>query len=253
MKQILLDCLSKKSFLFHVSDNEAHFKHWFIEHAELFFSWANAPRRYLGGEPLMGRASKQILLPASPLPAPGTLPPIPFLGVPSSIPAPERQSNDQAPASNPSPNSESSPSPAPPAAHKNTSPGPQPTAQKPSPPDTVIVTRQPEKNHDDGRPREIIIAIVSTAVTTFALVAVLFLCCLKKRSNKIGPGDGQKDDRPLLNSLSAGMSLSVLFYNSHAIIFLFKRNINRLTFWNLIFRFFAAIYEFRRFWSQRSY
>lgn len=68
--------------------------------------------------------------------------------------------------------------------------------------------RQTEEDHGDGsRHMEIIIACATTAVMTFALVALLFFFCFTNPQNRISPEDEQKDDRPLLNlSSSAGMN-----------------------------------------------
>lgn len=54
---------------------------------------------------------------------------------------------------------------------------------------------------------KLIIAVASTAVLTFVLVALMFLCCFRRnRNNDVGPRDGPRDEGPLLR-LSTGMML----------------------------------------------
>lgn len=239
-KETFLDCL-KKSLHFHVSSEEASFTHWSIEYAQLLVSWLNAPRRYLAAELFAERATKRASLP--PVSDSIALPPI---SVPIATPAPSRQRKG-APASSPSPKPRFHSPPTSP--NKRPSPSPQPTAKKKAPP-AVNVKNQPEKDQDDDvRHKEIIIAVVATAVTTFALVALLFLCCLKSRSKRIDPVKGQNDDRPLLNSsLSAGMHLSSSVLLLAPYIFLFGSKTYNFTSWNLSFRFLTAVYECRKCW-----
>lgn len=225
-EETFLDCL-KKSLRFHVSSEETSFKHWSIEYAQLLVSWLNAPRRYLAAELFAESETKRVSLP--PKSDSIALPPI---YVPTALtPAPSRQRKG-APARTPSPKPRFRLPP--PSPNKRPSPSPQPTAKKKAPP-AVVVKNKPEKDQDnDVRHKEIIIAVVATAVTTFALVALLFLCCLKSRSKRIGPVKGQNDDRPLLNSsLSAGMHLSSSIVILAPYIFFFKSKTYNFASWNL--------------------
>nr|POE87218.1 hypothetical protein CFP56_33101 [Quercus suber] len=91
MRQLVLDCLRRKSFLFH--PDEDSLKNRFIKCAELLFSLPNAPRRHL-----VSQSPGQIA--TSPAPAPSTT---------------EAESPNYGPApSNLAPSSSSSPNPNPP-------------------------------------------------------------------------------------------------------------------------------------------
>ncbi|XP_057985227.1 formin-like protein 3 isoform X2 [Hevea brasiliensis] len=78
-----------------------------------------------------------------------------------------------------------------------------------SPPRSHARTHRTGHGYDNTE-NEIFVAVVATAATTFCFVAALFCCwlCCRGRNNKIGPRNGQRDDRPLLhlNDISASSS-----------------------------------------------
>ncbi|KAG2717105.1 hypothetical protein I3760_03G157600 [Carya illinoinensis] len=197
VRQTVLDCLRRKSLLFHGPSKGACSKNGIINCVEWLFSWPNVPRRYL-----LGKSSRQ--KPPSPDPAPA---PIPASISPRSGLAPY----NQVPASFPSPSpgapvgalGETSFSPdiidpiAPPAPHKN------------SPPVHHVVPQKSPKKHDSSQKKKIVV-ITATAVGVLAFVALLLLCCLKGSNKKNGAKDGKRDEKPFLmlsmSDFSAGSS-----------------------------------------------
>ncbi|KAK4846312.1 hypothetical protein QYF36_015698 [Acer negundo] len=148
------------------------------------------------------------------------------LSVQSPIPVPASLIDVESPASSPSPNSTSSPSPQPEngkkpsfsplTAERPTSPSPLPEddydlfgpalsfPENPfwgSPPYPADNDSPPTGKKSDDNMQQIIIAVSVTAGISFLLSASLFLifCLLRRHKNKVGPGDGKRDDRPLLN------------------------------------------------------
>ncbi|KAJ0112718.1 hypothetical protein Patl1_02081 [Pistacia atlantica] len=116
--------------------------------------------------------------------------------------APRRNLISPAPASSLFGNLRSMFHPPAPAASKRPSRSPQPALGKHSPPGL-----QPAAGKHSPTAPQPAAGKHSPPVTTFALVALIFFFCFTNRQNQIGPGDGQKDDRPLLNlSSSAGSS-----------------------------------------------
>lgn len=102
---------------------------------------------------------------------------------------------------------------------------PPPKNSKRSPPRPKASKHPPSKKQNDIL-KETIIAVVATAIGTFAMVALLFFCCFRGKRNKIGPRDGRRDESPLLhlslsdfsagssqNSISLGTSSSKAFKN----------------------------------------
>ncbi|XP_023871373.2 formin-like protein 3 [Quercus suber] len=191
MRQLVLDCLRRKSFLFH--PDEDSLKNRFIKCAELLFSLPNAPRRHL-----VSQSPGQIA--TSPAPAPSTT---------------EAESPNYGPApSNLAPSSSSSPNPNPPvqvpeapAPSLNVISSPPPRPKHLPPHHSVVPQNSPKK---DSYQMKTIVVAAAIAVGVLALLALLLICCLKGGSNKIGPKEGQRDERPLLNlrmsDFSAGSS-----------------------------------------------
>jgi hypothetical protein len=205
MTQTVLDCLGRKSLLLHVPGEEACSKNWVIKCVDLLFSWPNSPRRYLASQSLQQIAPR----PAKALaPSPASAPPI-------YAPAP----SDPAAASSPSPN------PRPPVEPpEEPSPSPEliglvPPAPAPPPkhfsPADQLVPRNSSKN-DNGNEKKKVVAIAATAAGVVVVVALLLFCCLKGSNKKIGPKDGKRDEKPLLelsmNDFSTGIYLSSLFH-----------------------------------------
>uniref|UniRef100_A0A5B7AN39 Formin-like protein n=1 Tax=Davidia involucrata TaxID=16924 RepID=A0A5B7AN39_DAVIN len=83
----------------------------------------------------------------------------------------------------------------------NDSPLPPSTVKHP-PPRPHVDPPHPSKNNSSSHKY----IIAAYAVAALALVALLLFCCLKGNSNKIGPGDGKKDEKPLLNFCSSNAS-----------------------------------------------
>ena len=185
MRQLVLDCLRRKSFLFHPVEDS--FKNRFIKCAELLFSLPNAPRRHL-----VSQSPGQIAI--SPAPAPSNL-------APSSSSSP-----------NPNPPVQAPEAPAP-SLDVISSPPPLP---KHLPPHHSVVPQNSPKKDDSYQIKKIVVA-AATAVGVLALLALLLICCCKGGSNKIGPKEGQRDERPLLNlrmsDFSGGIILSVFIYH----------------------------------------
>ncbi|KAA8526471.1 hypothetical protein F0562_008326 [Nyssa sinensis] len=115
--------------------------------------------------------------------------PAPSYFVPASSPSPILQPPSEAPA--PSLPQDLNDSPPPPSAVKH--PPPRPQAGPP----------HPSNNNSDSQKNYIIAA---TAAATLAFVALLLFCFLKGNSNKIGPTDGKRDEKPLLNFFSSAAS-----------------------------------------------
>ncbi|KAL1220624.1 Formin-like protein 5 [Cardamine amara subsp. amara] len=88
---------------------------------------------------------------------------------------------------------------------------PGPSKRKPSVAPSQSVPGPPPPPHGEKKNdflMKLIIAVASTAVLTFVLVALMFLCCFKRnRNNAVGdPRYGPRDEGPLLrlSNLSAG-------------------------------------------------
>jgi hypothetical protein len=203
MRQTVLDCLGRKSLLLHDPGEEASSKNWVIKCVDTLFSWPNSPRRYLASQ------SRQQIAPR-----PATaLAPSPASASPINGPAP----SDLAASSSPSPN------PRPPVeAPEEPSPSPElidslPLAPPPQhfPPALQVVPGKSPKK-DSGSETKKIVAIAATAAAVLVVVAVLLFCCLKGSSKKIGPRDGKRDEKPLLelsmSDFSTGMYLSSFFH-----------------------------------------
>lgn len=204
MKQTVLDCLGRKSLLLHVPGEEACSKNWVIKCVDLLFSLPNSPRRYLASQSLAPRS-------ATPLaPSPASASPI-------YAPAP----SDPAAASSPSPNPRP---PVEPPEEPSSSPeliGLVPPAPPPPPkhfpPVDQLVPRNSSKNDNGvGDEKKKVVAIAATAAGVVVVVALLLFCCLKGSNKKIGPRDGKRDEKPLLelsmSDFSTGMYLSSLFH-----------------------------------------
>ncbi|KAL5976081.1 hypothetical protein ACLOJK_020411 [Asimina triloba] len=171
MKHKLLNCLNHQNFRFHVSGAEEHgSRYWYIKLLQSLFGWHHALRRNLGEQSLV---------------------------VSSLAPAPAVQTPSYGPAL--------SPEPAMPPAQKDDFPpetpkllgsldlqpstGVDPTGPASAPPTT---------NHKSTSKKAVIVAVVVTASGTFLLSALLFYCYNRCRKRNSGPGDGQRDEHPLL-------------------------------------------------------
>ncbi|KAK0591243.1 hypothetical protein LWI29_037428 [Acer saccharum] len=225
VKQSLLDCLRKESIGLDVSAKEAGLKHWFFKSVELLFGWPSAPRRYLAG---MHHQQTEPTSDWHPSPLRSQIHARKPLSVQSPTPAPASLIDGESPASSQSPNSTSSPSPqhedykkpsfSPLTAERPSSPSPLPEDDYdlfgpalsfpddpfwgippyPADNDSPPTGKKSEKKSDDNK---MIIAVSVTAGLSFLLSASLFLifCLLRRHKNKVGPGNGKRDDRPLLN------------------------------------------------------
>ncbi len=199
MRQPVLDCLRRKSFVCHLGEEDS-FNNWFIKCVELLSSLPNTPRRHL-----VSQSHRQIAPNLAP-----TLAPIPAAASPSYGPAP----SDLAPSSSSSPNPKLLVE-----APKAPSPSPNVVDSLPPPPKHfrpvhhAVPRNSPKK--DDSRDIKKVVVIAAAAAGVLTILALLLFCCLKGGRNKIR--DGQKDERPLLNlsisDFSAGMRfLSLTHY-----------------------------------------
>lgn len=78
---------------------------------------------------------------------------------------------------------------------------PPPSPGKHSPPSSQFHKQVPPPPVHKGVDQNLIVAVAATAAGTFCFVATLFICwcCCRGSSNKIGPGGGKRDERPLLH------------------------------------------------------
>ncbi|PSS14433.1 Formin-like protein [Actinidia chinensis var. chinensis] len=183
-KQILLSCLRRNNCPLYTSGNVVDSSAWFKKCLNLLFGWLDVPRRYLQSDHKKARS----LAPAS-APAPG--------------PTHARARFSLAPASSPSPISQRPAKPPKPPLPKKPHASPPPPKVKPSP--LHFVPAPPPQNNSDSQ-KDIIIAVVATAAVLLTLFAVIFVCFIRRNSNKVGPKDGQRDEKPLLNFCSSDMS-----------------------------------------------
>ncbi|CAK9187054.1 unnamed protein product [Ilex paraguariensis] len=204
VKHIIGDCLRKKNLLSHNSGKEDVSKNWFIKCQELLFDWTSVPRRclvskqsqHLAPSPAQARRRKHHHFVASPAPAPG-----PATASPTYAPAPSYP----VPASSPSPISPSpveAPEPSLPQDLNDSPPPPAVFFPPPRPPDGPHIPSQKNRNN----PKYTTATIAASSVAAVALIALFLLCCLKGSKNKIGPRDGQRDEKPLLNICSSDLS-----------------------------------------------
>lgn len=174
------------------SRKEIGYRHWFANWFGSLGESTSYPRRKL----ISKRKKFRVSAPNFELgPAAGLAPsPYSYDLAPSSSPSQPSYSPAETPDGSKSGPSKRKPSV---VAPSQSVPGPPP----PPPPPT-----RPAKKNDILM--ELIIAVASTAVLTFVLVALLFLCCFRRnRSNAVGSRDGPRDEGPLLHlvDLSAGM------------------------------------------------
>ncbi|GFY99131.1 formin homology5 [Actinidia rufa] len=185
-KQILLSCLRRNNFPLYTSGNVVDSSAWFKKCLNLLFGWLDVPRRYLQSDHKKARS----LAPApAPAPAPG--------------PTHARARFSLAPASSPSPISQRPAKPPKPPLPKKPHASPPPPKVKPSP--LHFVPAPPPQNNSDSQ-KDVIIAVVATAAVLLTLFAVIFVCFIRRNGNKVGPKDGQRDEKPLLNFCSSDMS-----------------------------------------------
>ncbi|KAJ7981340.1 Formin-like protein [Quillaja saponaria] len=191
LEQNILDCVRKKSFPFPVSGEEVGSRSLLLKCVELLLGWPSAPRRYLADE-----SHSQIAPSTGPAEAPEAAAASPSHGPsPASSLSPNLQPRVEDPSL---PSDEIEPL-TPPRPPKQASPRPQAKPHNP-----------PKKQDDNDNKTTIIVAAAATAAGTIVLIVLILFCCLKSNKKKIGPKEGQKDDRPLLtlsiSDFSAGSS-----------------------------------------------
>ncbi|KAL2493934.1 Formin-like protein 3 [Forsythia ovata] len=189
-KETILDCLRQRSFTWNASIKDIDSGTWFSKYQELFTDWNSVPRRYL-------RGNKDRVVNPAPAPGPASAPnlaPAPIYQTPASAPSPIGE--PPSPIPQPSPPSVLVPSPSPPAVNH--------PPLKPK-----IVTPVPSGKSNENK-KFIVAVIIASSVAGVALIALLLLCYLNSNKNKLGPKDGQRDEKPLLNfcasDISAGSS-----------------------------------------------
>ncbi|XP_022725906.1 formin-like protein 3 isoform X2 [Durio zibethinus] len=196
VREKLFDCLRKKGLVFHASDPEVTFKHWFQKFLEFILKLPNAPRRYLVSlsNPHTTSGPSPALVPEmTPAPAPAPAPAL----APEPAPAPAYASCLRShPPGGALTNSLhvsnmiSTLPPPPPPYHKHSHSSPSPPTHKHLSPGSHDRTQHSADEKNDVM-KTVFAAVVATAATTFALVTLIFFCCLKRSS-------GKKDERPLL-------------------------------------------------------
>ncbi|KAJ6741104.1 FORMIN-RELATED [Salix purpurea] len=188
MKQELLDyCLRQKNL--HFSYHEDSSRHSVIKCVRFLLDLCNSHRGYLASN--TRRQAKPGLTPPPEAASPG-YGPAPFNLVAASSSSPRRKTlsflekkvyrlQDM------------SDSPPPPSPGKHSPPSSHFHKHAPPPPPPPPVHKGIDQN--------LIVAVAATAAGTFCFVATLFICwcCCRGSSNKIGPGGGKRDERPLLN------------------------------------------------------
>ncbi|XP_058072902.1 formin-like protein 5 [Magnolia sinica] len=176
MKHNLLNCLREQNIPFHVSGvEEDGSRNWYFEYLESLFGWRPASRRNL---------AERSLAVSSPAPAPAVEPPT-FSPVPSPDPAPALAPKGPFPVEVPPSLNPLDPG--------NASLPPSTGANQFSP-----ASAPPSMDHKRTSKKTVVIAVVVTAAGTFLFSALLFYCYNKCCRNNSNPGDGQRDERPLL-------------------------------------------------------
>lgn len=195
----------------HASGDKAESRTWFNKYWP--FGFSDVPRRYLESRKDKAQTHAQAPGPAASSPtharALGPAAPSPRYA-PAPGPAAAEPAYDPAPASSPSP---ILPAPAkkrsPPLPPKlNVSPPPPKVKRPPPAPDSD----PPPLSSDEWEYMIIAISVASAAI--LALAVVLFFICLKNNNNKVDPTDGQRDEKPLLNTGLGGNSSNKDFKTS---------------------------------------
>lgn len=171
LKETILDCIRKNSYLFHVSGDEGGAD---IYHStslnSLFHRHAGARRNLL----------QSIAEAPAPAPAVGSL-------IPSPAPAPDLALSPVS-TPNPAPSPQelffTQPSPPPPSLSENSSGGP-----------ASVPNIDPDNGKNNNK--TVLIAVLVTAAVTFVLAALFFLFCTKVCRR--GSGARRNDERPLLS------------------------------------------------------
>ncbi|KAJ6980116.1 formin-like protein 5 [Populus alba x Populus x berolinensis] len=171
LKETILDCIRKNSYLFHVSGDEGGAD---IYHStslnSLFHRHAGARRNLL----------QSIAEAPAPAPAVGSL-------IPSPAPAPDLALSPVS-TPNPAPSPQelffTQPSPPPPSLSENSSGGP-----------ASVPNIDPDNGKNNNK--TVLIAVLVTAAVTFVLAALFFLFCTK--ACRRGSGARRNDERPLLS------------------------------------------------------
>ncbi|XP_042490150.1 formin-like protein 5 isoform X2 [Macadamia integrifolia] len=187
IKQTLLGCLRTKNHLFRISGDARGSRHWYNKHFESLFGWPKPSRHHRGNGESLSRGNGLLQhIAVTPAAAPG--------------PAVESPAYSPAPSSGPAPASYQAPDPQPPVKHPTESFFPPSSVDSSSSASPVLAPQPPSQKQSSSQ--AVVIAVSVTAVGTLAFAAMLFLCYRKFHRNNGAPGDGQKDDRPLLSSLS---------------------------------------------------
>ncbi|CAK7355377.1 unnamed protein product [Dovyalis caffra] len=182
MKQELLDyCSREKNLNFPYNGDSSRF----IKCVKLLLDLCNSHRRYLASN--THRRTSPSLSPSAPAAATPGYGPAPFnlAAVSSSSPRRLTLSFLQKKLHRREDISDSPPPPPPP--------------RKRSPPSSHRKHVPPPPVHK-GIDQDLVVPVAATAAGTFCFVAMLFFCwcCCRGGGNKIGPGGGKRDERPLL-------------------------------------------------------
>ncbi|KAJ4975913.1 hypothetical protein NE237_001019 [Protea cynaroides] len=197
-KQTLLSCLRKKTHLSRIPGDGRGSRYGNNEHHRSLFGWPKSSRRHRGnGESFRQRRANEVLqhIAVGPAFAPAAAPG-PAVESPAYSPAP---SSELAPADVQAPDPKPPFFPGSPADLSPQSPSIKKKKKSPQ-------SSQAPKQKNNSSRTTIAVAVAVTAVGTLAFAAMLFFCYSKCHRNNGGPGDGHKDDRPLLSLSSAGSS-----------------------------------------------
>lgn len=200
VRQTVLDGLERQSLLLHVPGEEASSKNWVIKCVDLLSSLPNSPRRYLASQ-LRPQIAPRPATALAPSPAPASASASASYG-----PAPSDLAAASSPSPNPSPPVEAPEEPSPSPELIDSLPLAPPPKQFP-PADQVVQRKSPKK--DDGSEKKKIVAIAATAAGVLAVVALFLFCCLRGSSKKIGPRDGKRDEKPLLDLSMSDFSTGI--------------------------------------------
>ncbi|XP_075083999.1 formin-like protein 3 [Nicotiana tabacum] len=240
-KQILLECLRRKSLPLHCSGSKATSIAWLSKYQELFLQWSSVPRRYLRERKLQDKLTHDVAVPII-APSPGDRAvspinaPVPSFRGPTSSPikppakAPTPQTRVSPPAKAPAPAPQTRvnpPAKAPTPQTRANASKPLPVIPPPAKPQNTG-TNSSENNRKDTT--YIIAAVSVGAVAGIALLVLFLILCLKKSKKKeAGPQYGQRDEKPLLNFCSDSSQKSSSIGSSTQKDFKASSTVNRLS------------------------
>ncbi|PIM97988.1 hypothetical protein CDL12_29537 [Handroanthus impetiginosus] len=198
-RETILECLREKKFPLKVLRDER--ENFYKKYQKVFSGTSCIPRRYLRRKRVKHRVLRTALAPGPAL-SPAYFAAAPIYQVPAHSPSPVLQPLAKGP--------EPSPADSPPLSDINS---PPPSDIDPPPPPPKInhhptpaknVSPVPSRDNNDNL-KYIVAAVAAISVAGLALIALFLLLCLKK-SKRVEPKDGQRDEKPLLNFSASDIS-----------------------------------------------